>query len=103
MTWFTDTTNAPRILTEGYRIRQPLPWFVSDSTSPRGYHRDIAETHYEFRGLTQAAADSIAAQRKSLTTGYAYQVDARWFRLNDAGGYGVQVVEKTTGAWVADT
>lgn len=103
MAWFTDTTNCPKIMTAGYRYRQPLPFvIVADSAAPLGYHREIQDIQYEYRGLTYAAADSIAAAKKSVSVD-SHTVDAAWFRENDAGAYGVRVAEHIRTAWVADS
>jgi hypothetical protein len=105
MPWppFNDTTNAPKIMTEGYRYTDAAPFtIVSDSSSPTGYSREISEVHYEFRWLTFAAADSIAAARKSLSSP-AHKIDASWFRMSDNGAYGVRVIEKIVTMWTPDS
>ena len=103
MGWFTDTTNCPKIVTAGYRYRQTMPFtIVGDSASPRGYHREIQDRQYEFRGLTFAAADSIAAAKKNASVD-SHTIDAAYFRENDAGAYGVRIAEHIRSAWVADS
>ena len=55
-------------------------------------------TQYEFRWLTQAAADTIATDKNS-----ADSMTATWHRMNPAGAFLVRVTERTQGAWAADT
>lgn len=100
---FTDTTNAPKIMLTGYRYRAHSAFYIADSTSFKGYYRDISSKDYEFRGLTYAAADSIAATYKSKTSGDSIY-DAYWARQNDAGMYLVHVTQQVIPtAWTADT
>jgi hypothetical protein len=103
---FTDTSSAPKIMIEGISYRQPLSFYVlADSTAPTGFHRTVSEINYEFRYLTYAAADSIAAAKQALSSPFtdSYIVTARWVRSYDDGGYNVKVNEKRKTGWTPDT
>jgi len=92
MAYYTDTTNAPKIYLESEPSRRESVSISSD-TGLVGKTRQVTTTRYEFRGLTRAAADSIAAAKTDTNT------TAKSERMNDAGAYKVSVVDQTIGAW----
>ena len=92
MAYFTDTATAPKIYLESEPARRESISFSSD-TGLVGKTRQITTVRYEWRGLTKAAADSIAAAKTDTNT------TAKSERMNDANGYKVSVVDQTIGAW----
>lgn len=96
MPYYTDTATAPKIYLE-YEPKRPegLTYYVGapGDTEAVALTRQVTTTRYEFRGLTKAAADSIAdAKVDTYTT-------AKAERMNDAGAYKVSVVEQTITEW----
>jgi len=93
---YTDTTNAPKIMLE-YEPDRPegitfLNTFIDTANVVHTY-RQVTTRRWEFRGLTQAAADSIAARLTDTNT------TAKSARASDAGHYNVSVVEQTRTGW----
>ena len=94
MAFFSDTTNAPKIV-DGSTFVPDVLTIVSGVITT--WHRTIQTTSHRFTWLTQAAADSIAAAK---TTG---AVTASSNRMSDDGAYQVSVTTVTKTAWVQDT
>lgn len=91
---FSDTTNAPKVYLENEPSRREgLTYVASDTDAPQVKTRQVTTTRYEFRGLTKAAAESIAAAKVDTTT------TAKSERMNDAGMYKVSIVTKTVTAY----
>lgn len=105
MSFFTDTTNAPKIMSEGFKYREPLSWYQVTDSTVTGFHRTVSEVNYEFRGLSYTAADSIATTKAATSSPYSdsFIVTAHWQRSSEAGHYSVIVNEKSRAAWVADS
>lgn len=89
---YTDTTNAPKVYLE-YEPGRPVPVSYSTDTGMVGKTRRETTTRYEFRGLTRAAADSIAAAKSDTST------TARSVRISNAGHYNVEVTAQSFTAW----
>ena len=100
MGWFTDTGDAPKIYDGKKFYFEQYSMFVGKpgdgDYEERTSSRRVTETPFRIEGLTQAAADTIAAE-------YADDTSANYIasaeRSNDAGGYRVRVTEITYGAW----
>jgi hypothetical protein len=93
MSWFSDTSSAPRI-SDGKT-------FTPDEITlfPFGtYKRTIVEESFRFEGMTQAAAESTASTYSEMSdseTDYFASSE----RANDAGGYRVRVATITKTDW----
>jgi hypothetical protein len=88
MAYYTDTSTAPKVYLDYEPTRAEKYSIVAGTKT-----RTVTTTRYEFRGLTKAAADSIALAKTDTNT------TAKSERMNDAGAYKVSVVEQTIGAW----
>ena len=96
MAFFTDTSSAPKVYTRRYYNYEKAQYLAQDTAgiiTVGQKHRTVTFDEYEFRGLTEAAADTIAA---GLADTYTI---ASAERMNDAGMWRVAVVEQTYGAW----
>ena len=92
MGYFTDTTNAPKVYTE-YVPDRPQAVSFSTDTGLVGKTRSVTNTQYEFRGLTRAAANSIAlAKADTVTT-------TKSARSSPAGHYTVTINVQSETAW----
>ncbi len=91
MAWYTDTTNAPKVVLETVERRENIS--LSTDTGLAGKYRTITNIKSEFRGLTQAAADSIASAKQDSNT------NAVSARENNGGAYKVVITDNTIGAW----
>ncbi len=89
---YTDTTNAPKVYLEYEPARREGLTYMRypSDTAPVVLGRQVTTTRYEFRGLTKAAADSIALAKTDTHT------TAKSGRASDAGHYTVSVVTQTT-------
>ena len=92
MAYFTDTTNAPKVYLE-YEPSRPEAVSFSTDTGLANKTRQVTTTRYEFRGLTRAAADSIAAAKSDTVT------TAKSERMTPAGAYKVLVNVQSKTAW----
>ena len=95
MAYYTDTTNAPKVYLESEPSRpEGLTYFrYATDTAPVYRTRTVTTTRYEWRGLTRAAADSIAAAKTDTVT------TCKSERMNDANAYKVSVVVQTKTAY----
>lgn len=92
MGFYTDTTSAPKIQTE-YVPTRPESVSISTDTGLVGKKRQVTNTQTEWRGLSQAAADSIAlAKADTVTT-------SKSVRTSNAGHYKVVINVENTTAW----
>jgi len=91
MAYYTDTTNAPKIVQETSFRTEYITVQIGESSFE--LHADVTTRNYRWVGLTQAAADSIAAAKASG------RVNARSVRMNDAGMFAVEVSADSYGAW----
>lgn len=94
MAFFSDTTNAPKIVDGNTFQVERLTIFVG---TPSYWRRTITTSSYRFTWLTQAAADSIAAAKTTATVTAASQ------RVSDDGAYQVAITARTIGEWEEDT
>ena len=92
MSWFSDTTNAPRIDHGVVYYDSQVTLTVGDpgdtDVTTQTIKTPIRETSFNFEGLTRAAADSIAATYTGDTSG-EYKASSE--RANDANGYRVRI------------
>jgi len=87
--WFSDTSSCPKVFLESNQFHSSVALKGPGDTSFTDYSANIGTVGYEFRGLTQAAAFSIATSKNVYpTSAYAY-------RANEAGGYNVRVVTRS--------
>jgi len=96
MAYFTDTTNAPKVYLRRYNANENATVVGQDTSGAvtlTNRSRTVDINHYEFRGLTEAAADTIATGLRDTNT------DAHAERMNDAGMWRVSVISKSYGAW----
>lgn len=92
MPWFSDTTHAPKIYTEMVNLTEKVS--ITTDTGLADKTRTVSIDQYEFRGLTEAASDTIATAKAAETN-----TNAAAFRMNDAGAFGVRVTKSTLSAW----
>ena len=92
---FTDTSSAPKVYLE-YEPSRPegLTYIARDTDVPQARFRQVTTTRYEFRGLTRAAADSIAAAKVDTNT------TAKAERMGQPDMWRVAIVTQTTTSWV---
>lgn len=90
---FSDTTNAPKVYLENEPSRREGLTYIALTDAPQIRYRQVSTVRYEFRGLTRAAADAIAAAKTDAHT------TAKSERMNDAGMYKVSVTTQTVTTW----
>ena len=100
--FYSDTSSAPKVYLSGsdhyetFTVHNP----ATGSTTPLQRWRQRVKTdEFEFRGLSLAAADSIAATYAAMTTGEANRYTTSYRRTSEAGTYSVQVSHTVTDTW----
>lgn len=91
MAWYTDTTNAPKVYLKQDAYYEKVS--ISTDTGMVGKQRIVSRDEYEWRGLTEAAAKSIATAKGDTNT------QATAVKENQAGAWKVVVTDETIGSW----
>lgn len=97
--FYSDTSSAPKVYLGGSVSHEVFSYRSGDSGVPIAYHRKVTSTEWEWRGLTLAAADSIATTKAALTTGDNNRYATSYRRTSEAGTYSVQVSHTVTDTW----
>ena len=88
---FSDTSSCPKVYLERDNYREAVS--ISGDTGLIGKKRTVSLDQYEFRGLTEGAADSIATYKQDTVT------DAKAVRMGEPNMWKVVVTTTTYGSW----
>ena len=93
---FTSYTSAPQVYLDGGEVVEyQMRYFAGFGEI---YQRTVTTEHYEYRGLTEAAAKTDTA---TLATSLGDTAQVVWRRENEGGMYCIDVTVVTKGDWSA--
>jgi hypothetical protein len=95
MPWLTNYTDANQKVQDEKRIeKEPLTYYFAATNTQVTKLRDVTILQYRYVGMTQSAAESCQTAINNPPT-----LTAVVRRESAAGGYCVEVTERTEGAW----
>lgn len=101
MSFFSDTTSAPKVTIRGANwIDEPVfyGFYPIGVPLPSKVYRTRAIREFEFRGLTEAAAQAIT-QAYNFSAG-GVKSSASYRRTDKSGHFAVVVYQDTSSSWI---